>query len=306
MDMSDSSLERPVRHYQPPSNLRGWLKDNRYLIARRLTQFGVLLMFFGTVHWGWKIAGRPLLRGNLSASELLGAVPMADPFAVLQQLFTAHLLKTEVLVGAAIMLVFYALLGGRTFCAWVCPVNVVTDLAAWLRGKLGIEGGVRLSRDTRYWILGLALALSALSGVAAFEWVSPIGMTHRAIIYGGSIALLSLAGIFLFDLLVAKHGWCGHLCPLGAFYALLGRAAVLRVRFDQHNCTHCSDCVRICPEPQVMNLKKAAEAGMITSGECTHCARCIQVCPEGSMHFDLKPLIRRHQLNSSHPARRQA
>lgn len=52
---------------------------------------------------------------------------------------------------------------------------------------------------------------------AAFEWISPIGMAHREIIYGVGIGLLFLVGIFLFDLLVVKHGWCGHLGPLGAF-----------------------------------------------------------------------------------------
>jgi ferredoxin-type protein NapH len=306
MDMADIPTSRPVRHYAPPSSVKGKLWDARYLIGRRLAQFGVLLLFFGTVHWGWSIAGRPLLRGNLSASELLDAIPMADPFAVLQQLLSGHLLKAEVLIGAAIVLVFYALLGGRTFCAWVCPVSVVTDLAGWLHLKLGIESGSRFPRQTRYWVMGLSLALSTLAGVAAFEWISPIGMTHRAIIYGGGIGLLALVGIFLFDLLVVKHGWCGHLCPLGAFYALLGRAALLRVRFDQRSCTHCSDCARVCPEPQVLNLRKAAECGMVASGECTHCARCIQVCPEGSLSFDLRPLIKQHNLNPSYPARRQA
>jgi ferredoxin-type protein NapH len=306
MDMTDIPTSRPVHHYAPPSSLSGRLWDGRYIIARRLCQFGVLLLFFGTVHWGWSIAGSPLLRGNLSASELFGAIPMADPFAVLQQLFSGHLLKAEVLTGAAIVLLFYTLLGGRTFCSWVCPVNAVTDLAGRLRLRLGVEGGLRFPRQTRYCILGLSLALSTLAGVAAFEWISPIGMTHREIIYGVGIGLLFLVGIFLFDLFVVKHGWCGHLCPLGAFYGLLGKAALLRVRFDDRTCTHCSDCARVCPEPQVLNLRKAAEQGMVESGECTHCARCIQVCPESSLSFDLRPLIKRHNYNPSHMARRQA
>ena len=35
----------------------------RYLIPRRMVQGGVLLLFFGSIHWGWKLAGAPLLRG---------------------------------------------------------------------------------------------------------------------------------------------------------------------------------------------------------------------------------------------------
>jgi ferredoxin-type protein NapH len=275
---------KPVRLYVPPATLGGKLRDGRYLILRRATQLGVLLLFFGTLHWGWQLAGAPLLRGNLAASELLGIVPMADPFAVLQQLVSGHALHTTVLLGAAIMLVFYAV-AGRIFCSWVCPMNMVTDAAGWLRNKLRLNNLFRLSRGTRYWVMGMALALSALMGVAAFEWVSPISMLYRELIYGVGMGLTAALGIFLFDLLILKHGWCGHLCPLGAFYSLLGKTALLRVRFDDHSCTHCGECARVCPEPQVLNLKKAAESGMVTAGACSNCARCIPVCPEDSLDF---------------------
>jgi ferredoxin-type protein NapH len=278
---------KPVRLYTPPATFGGKLWGWRYLILRRTVQIGVMLMFFGTLHWGWQAMGAPLLRGNLSASELLGILPMADPFAVLQQLASGQGLLTTVLLGAAILLVFYAL-AGRVFCGWVCPMNLVTDLAGWLRTKLKLNDLFRLSRTTRYWILGMALLLSALMGVAAFEWVSPISMLHREIIYGVGLGVTAALGIFIFDLLILKHGWCGHLCPLGAFYGLLGRQALLRVRFDDRTCTHCGECARVCPEPQVLNLKQAAEHGMVSAGACTNCARCIPICPEHSLDFALR------------------
>ena len=288
--LADPPPEAPrkeVRLYTPPATLGGKLWGWRYLILRRTVQVGVMLMFFGTLHWGWQVAGAPLLRGNLSASEFLGVIPMADPFAVLQQLVSGHMLHNTVLLGAAILLVFYAL-AGRVFCAWVCPMNLVTDLAGWLRTNLPFNNLFRLSRDTRYWILALALVLSALMGVAAFEWVSPISMLHRELIYGVGMGLTAALGIFVFDLLILKHGWCGHLCPLGAFYGLLGKRALLRVRFDDRSCTRCGECARVCPEPQVLNLKQAAEYGMVTAGACTNCARCIPVCPEGSLDFAMR------------------
>ena len=304
---SDNILAaRIVRLYTPPATFSGKLWGWRYLILRRFTQLGILALFFGTARYGWEIAGHPLLSGNLSASELLGVIPMADPFAVLQQLLTLHVLDNEVLIGAAIVLVFYALIGGRTFCGWICPVNLVTDAAGWLRARLRMPDFFHVSRSVRYWSLTLALALSLLLGVAAFEWVSPISMLHREIIFGAGLGLTAIGGIFLLDLLVVKHGWCGHLCPLGAFYSLLGRVAVVRVRFDDSTCTRCTECARVCPEPKVLDFKLAAENGMVVSGECTNCARCIPICPEDSLSFDLRPLIKQHNFNASQQARRQA
>ena len=40
----------------PPATLGGKLWVWRYLILRRTVQVGVLLMFFGTAHWGWQVA----------------------------------------------------------------------------------------------------------------------------------------------------------------------------------------------------------------------------------------------------------
>lgn len=271
----------------------GW----RYLVLRRFVQIGVLLLFFGSAHWGWTVSGKtPVLTGNLSASALVGLIPMADPFAVLQILLTGHVLEAEVLLGAILVLAFYALVGGRVFCSWVCPVNMVTDLAGWLRQHLPVAPLFSLSRNVRYVVLATALVLSAIAGMAAFEWVSPIGMTHRGLIYGMGLGYLALIAIFLFDLLMLKNGWCGHLCPLGAFWALVGRFSLIRVRFDASSCTHCGECARVCPEPQVLNLKRLGRTGYVASGECSNCGRCSALCPEDSLRFDLRPLIRRHHL----------
>jgi ferredoxin-type protein NapH len=257
-------------------------------------QLAVLLAFYGTLHRGWSVAGRPLLAGNLSAASIASAVPLADPFAVLQMLVAGHWLATEVLVGAVITLGVYALLGGRLFCAWVCPMNVVADAAFWLRDRLGLATGgdaLRVSVNTRYGVLALALLLSVASGVAAFEWFSPISMLHRELIYGIGLGLTAALGILLLDAFILRHGWCGHLCPLGAFWALVGRVGQVKVAFDDASCTRCGDCVKVCPEPRVLNFGQAAARAMIRSGECTGCGRCIAICPESSLSFALRASI---------------
>ena len=281
-------------------SLSGKLWSWRYIVLRRLSQVGILLLFFGTAHWAWQLPEKtPLLSGNLSASKFIGLIPLTDPLAALQIFLTGHVLRQETLIGAAIVFGFYLLFGGRVFCAWVCPVNMVTDLAGWLRSKLIIRPIFHINRNVRYFILAATLILSAVTGVAAFEWVSPVGMMHREIIFGLGFGFLALMSIFLFDLLILKNGWCGHLCPLGAFWGLVGKVSLLKVRFDKTTCTHCGECARVCPEPQVLNLKKLEERGLVYSGECSNCGRCTALCPEGSLAFDLRPLIRQHNARAA-------
>jgi ferredoxin-type protein NapH len=278
---------KPVRPFVMPNSFWGKIKVWRFILYRRFIQLGTLLLFFGSAHWGWSLFDKPILRGNLSASELLGIIPLADPFATLQIFLTGHVLQKNVLIGALIVSVIYLLLGARVWCSWVCPVNMITDLAGWIRKRLNIKDNFRVQRKLRYVILGLSLLLSALTGVAAFEWISPISIFHRELIFGLGTGWVFLLVIFLFDLFVLKHGWCGHFCPLGAFYSTLGKiTAPLRISFDSPTCTHCLECIHDCPEPQVLNFKKAGQNHMIKSSECTNCGRCITVCPEDTLKFN--------------------
>ena len=298
---------RPVRPFVMPDTLSGKLHVWKYLLLRRTLQLGILVLFFGTVHYNWKFNEQPILTGNLSGSEFIGIIPMADPFAVLQIFMTGQIPLKEVLLGAAIILVFAAVIGGRTWCSWVCPLNMITDLAAWTRRRLGIHDVFTISRQIRYTVLVLTLILSVLTGVAAFEWISPISMLHRELIYGIGAGWIAILGVFLFDLFILRNGWCGHLCPIGAFYALVGKMAQLRIAFDTPTCTHCGECARVCPEPQVLNIKAATRAGMIASGECTNCGRCIAICPEDTLKFDLRKHINNQQIpNTTETQQRRA
>ena len=89
-------------------------------------------------------------------------VQASMPGVVLWVAITALLLV--LCLGAAIVLVFYLLVGGRVYCSWVCPVNPITDAAEWLRCRLGIKGGARFSDQTRNGLLGAILLLAAVSG----------------------------------------------------------------------------------------------------------------------------------------------
>jgi len=266
------------------------LDKYRYLILRRFTQIGILVLYFGSNAWGWTV-----LMGNLSSSKFLGFLPMSDPYAALQMLAAGAVLAADLLMGVAIITVFYLLVGGRAFCSWVCPINMITDAANFLRRKLEIDRiqGVKqpASRNMRYWVLALSLIISFVMGITAFEFISPISMVHRGIIFGLGFGWAAMLIIFLFDLFVLKNGWCGHICPLGGFYSLLGKFSLIRVHHIEENCTLCMKCKDICPERQVLHMigKKSLP---VLSGECTNCARCIEVCDDDALRFSIRDLAK--------------
>jgi ferredoxin-type protein NapH len=257
----------------------------RYLILRRITQTGVLIFF--TLAAGNIVN---VLSGNFSFALLFEKIPLTDPYATLQMLFAGAKLTVDVLIGAVIVLFFYSLIVGRMFCSWVCPVNMLADFASFLRKKLGInndKSSQRWSRSIRYWTMGLGLVLSLILGITAFEMISPIGILHRGIIYGMEVGWFVVIALFIFDLLVLKNGFCGHICPLGGFYSLTTRFSLLRVGHVKEKCTLCMLCKDVCPEKQVLHIV-GKEDGIISSGECTNCGRCIEVCDDKSLKFTTK------------------
>jgi len=261
----------------------------KYLLFRRVVQLGLLFLYTMGNYYGWRV-----LQGDLSTSMLFGTVPLSDPFATLQILSTGVIVGTNVLVGALIITLFYGIVGGRAFCSWVCPVNMVTDLAAWLRRKLlidKIERKIWISRNIRYYMIVIALIVSAFAGMAAFEIVSPITILNRGVIFGFGAGAGLVVAIFLFDLFVVKNGWCGHICPLGGVHSLIGKNSVIRVRHDSDNCTLCMKCKEVCPEVQVLGMiGKRSE--FVSLKECTNCGRCVDVCDDDALDFHLRNFIK--------------
>ena len=244
-----------------------------------------MFLYFSANAYGWKI-----LSGTLSSSSVFGMMPLSDPFAVLQMIFAGAVLSFDVILGAMIIVFFYGVIGGRAFCSWVCPVNIVTDGANWLRRKLymdQIEKKVWISRDIRYYMIILALIVSSLSGMAAFEIISPITILNRGVIFGFGAGAGLLVAIFLFDLFVLRNGWCGYICPLGGVHAMIGKFSLLRVKHNSENCTLCMKCKDICPERQVLNMiGKRSE--VVSMAACTNCGRCVDVCDDDALGFHIR------------------
>ena len=127
----------------------------------------------------------------------------------------------------------------------------------------------------------------------AYELINPVSILHRGILFGFGLGWTVIVGIFAFDVFFSKDGWCGHLCPMGALYALIGQKSLLRVRADKRKaCDDCMECYEVCPEMQVIPpaLKKARsdQGPVILSSDCTNCGRCIDICDERVFQFGLR------------------
>ena len=83
------------------------------------------------------------------------------------------------------------------------------------------------------------------------------------------LAAVIIVSVFLF------RPFCRFICPLGAFYGLFNRIALLSVKLDESKCVHCNACLRTCK----MDIRKVGDC------ECISCGDCKAACKFGAIRF---------------------
>lgn len=244
------------------------------------------------------IPGLSALGGVLSGSVwsiTVAGFELSDPLASAIVLAGG---RTGVLLAAAAVPAALTVLLGRVFCGWVCPARLPVELAAWLRRRTRrrFKGGLRAPwlRWVKYGVLAAGLGLAALTGWNLLALIYPPAVLTReaqfALAYGAmGWGAVVMAGAFLADLAVDGGAWCRGLCPGGALYSLLARAAVVRVSVDEARCTGCARCGKVCP------LGLDPMEGR-PGGECDRCGMCQRECRDDAIRYRIaRPFARDHE-----------
>ncbi len=236
-----------------------------------------------------------LIEGSLSASRVVG-FHFADLNASLQVTLAFKKILINLVIGTVTVLILWWLLGGRTFCSWVCPYHLLSEFAESIHLRLAASKLVRdmpLHRGLRT-VLYVAFAVLALvTGYTVFEAVSPVGILTRAMIYGPGFALIWVAGLLLFEIFVTRRGWCRYMCPIGLTYGVVGITSPVHVKYELEDCLHEGDCRKVCLVPHALEVTKkgyAQKVEVALGPDCTRCGMCVDICPTKSLTFDVKGL----------------
>jgi polyferredoxin len=99
--------------------------------------------------------------------------------------------------------------------------------------------------------------------------------------YVSSINLIILTIVIILSLAYRRF-WC-RICPLGALTGLFStftpfkQIALTKLEKDEHKCTKCGVCKRVCPTQATAMYEK--KGGDVTESKCMLCARCVELCP---------------------------
>lgn len=277
---------------------------------RKAVRFLIVVVLLIALFAGWQT-------GTL-CSVGYDAIAYICPLGALETIFGSWAFVPRVLICLAAV-VIVALVFGKAFCSWVCPVAPLSDL---LRGKKAREKDecertqaahrvlerwsdtnaaqaekhkpFRSRVDGRHVVLAGSLASAAVCGFPVFCLVCPIGLT-----FASAIALYRLIGfnepaievlvfpaLLVLELTVFRK-WCHRFCPVGALLSLLSRGnRTFKPHVDASMCARhagssCAACAQACPE----HIDPCADLGDRSLVECTRCGACVNTCPAKALSF---------------------
>ena len=268
--------------------MRGWIQAGATLLSNiHLSNF-----FKGGIYQG---SGKAVCVPGLncySCPAASGACPIGAFQAVAGSSkfgFSYYITGFLILVGVLL---------GRFVCGFLCPFGWLQDLLHKIPGRKISTGRLKPLTYVKYAVLiGTVILLPALMindvgmGDPYFcKYTCPQGVLEGALplaaanagirsalgtLFTRKLIILMAVGILS---VVFYRPFCKWVCPLGAFYGLMNKVALLGVEVDRGKCVSCGRCAEVCKMD--VDITRTPN-----HGECIRCGKCVTVCPVDALAY---------------------
>jgi polyferredoxin len=199
-----------------------------------------------------------------------------------------------------IAFIVMSFIAGKSFCSWICPIGLLSDLVASFGEKI-FRRRIRIPRFIDYVLrslkyLLLFFFLSSILTMTAVELRVFLDSEYNIAAdiklydffrYLSGFSMIVLTALLLLSVVI-RNFWCRYLCPYGALFGILSLLSVVKILRKGKNCINCDLCDKACPS----NIK-VSKAGIVLSDECTTCLECIDACPVKDTLVLRVPVVRK-------------
>ena len=195
------------------------------------------------------------------------------------------------LIDSLFSLYILAIIFGRFFCSWLCPMVVLNFFSRKIRKVLLFFKfpllEIKIPVQTRAVVFWGGLVLSYIFGMWTWHFILPyISFTHEIfsliIFHSFTVGAYFLLVILLFEIAVSPDQYCKSVCPTGYLLSIIGKIRIVRLKTEPENCPQgCHDCFDACPVDLYPKNNELSS--------CHLCMKCVSACP--SDNIDLTNII---------------
>ncbi|MEK7448653.1 MAG: 4Fe-4S binding protein [Planctomycetota bacterium] len=207
-----------------------------------------------------------------------------------------------ILLGASLIIILSALLLGRVFCGWVCPLGTILDVFhKFITPKICLEKKIPagLSRNfpkIKYLLLVLILSAAVL-GINLAGWFDPITITFKFL----ALSFYPALNLIIKNIMIDRWGWSGLSQPLenvgildrnevffqDAAVFIIIFLIILGLIFIQRRFW----CRNLCPLGALLGLLSFSKLLRLKIGtDCLTCQKCVKTCKMGAINNEIKIL----------------
>ena len=163
---------------------------------------------------------------------------------------------------------------GRVYCGYACPMNTLMIPTEWLSRKLKLQ----VDQHPK-WLRSGNLGWFALVASILVMVISQIVLGKNV-----PVLLVWLALSVLITLRYKPAVFHNLICPFGPPQKVFGRFAMFSERVNKEGCTGCKLCEGVCPSDAI-KVKAADRKAEVEPAFCFQCTNCQQVCPTDTISY---------------------
>ena len=167
-----------------------------------------------------------------------------------------------------------AILFGRIYCGYICPMNTLMIPTEWISKKLKIQSVNTHSRSKHGKLPWITLFLS-LDLMIIFKKI-----LHKDL----PLLLIWLVIAVIITLRYKPEVFHNQICPFGALQSTFGKFAKFSKGVNKEECIGCKLCEKVCPS-EAIKVTTDNKKATINTSLCHQCSNCQQVCPKSAIHY---------------------
>lgn len=165
-----------------------------------------------------------------------------------------------------------AILFGRIYCGYICPMNTLMIPIEKLSKKLKIE-----KKDAPKWLMSCRV-----------NWIALVASIVLMVIFKKfwyvniPILLFWVIASLVITLFFRPSVFHNLICPFGPLQKIFGGLARFSKQVDTQACVGCRMCEKVCPSEAITIIDQKA---IIDKALCHQCSNCKQVCEKEAISY---------------------